>query len=291
MPDNQNKRMDSNFQTSIPAVLTIAGSDCSGGAGIQADLKTMLANGVYGMSAITALTAQNTTGVRSVMEASSEFLADQLDMIFSDIVPSAVKIGMVSSTHLINVIAEKLTQYKPSHVVVDPVMVATSGAVLMQPDAKEAMMTKLFPLAEIITPNFFELKILCADNFTNDDVAGQIAGAKKLADRYGCAVLVKGGHTTENANDYLIFKKDKSAKDFEVEQFSAPRLATKNTHGTGCTLSSAIASQLAKGCSLDVAVARAKKYIQGALMVGQHWTMAKGCGPLAHGFDLKSEFI
>ncbi len=260
----------------LKAVLTIAGSDSSGGAGIQADIKTMLANDVYAMSAITALTAQNTCGVRSVMNVTPNFLADQLDAIFEDIPPDAVKIGMVSSADLIEVIAEKLTHYHAKNIVVDPVMVATSGAKLIDDDAIKSLTTKLFPPAKIITPNLPELEVLSGEKiFSADDM--EIC-AKKIFDEYHCAILAKGGHGTNDANDLLFDGKN-------LTWFSGKRIDTKNTHGTGCTLSSAIAANLAKNFSLVDAVSRAKNYVTGALESGL--SLGLGNGPLDHGHNLR----
>lgn len=255
--------------------LTIAGSDCSGGAGIQADLKTMLANGVYGMSAITALTAQNTTGVSAIMNVTPEFLGQQLDSIFTDIFPDAVKIGMVSDKELIGVIAAKLQQYQPNHVVVDPVMVATSGARLIAEDAVAVLQQELFPLATVLTPNIPETEILWGNAIR--DAQGMIAAAQAIADKYNCAVLCKGGHSINDANDLLCMGAD-------YQWFKGKRIDNPNTHGTGCTLSSAIASNLAKGQALQAAVANAKEYISGAL--GAMLDLGKGSGPMDHGFNI-----
>ncbi|MBQ3451424.1 MAG: bifunctional hydroxymethylpyrimidine kinase/phosphomethylpyrimidine kinase [Selenomonadaceae bacterium] len=254
----------------MKTALTIAGSDSSGGAGIQADLKTFLANGVYGMSAITALTAQNTCGVRSVLNSTPEFLCDQLDAIFEDIFPDAIKIGMVSSAELIEIIAAKLKFRKAKNIVVDPVMVATSGAKLIDEDAINTLKEKLFPLATILTPNLPELETISA----TDDME---RGAKKIFERYGCAVLAKGGHGQNDANDFLY--------DGAGEWFYGRRIDTANTHGTGCTLSSAIAANLAKGYDLKTSVGRAKSYLTGALSTGLN--LGKGSGPLDHGFNLR----
>ena len=257
----------------MKTALTIAGSDSSGGAGIQADLKTFLANGVYGMSAITALTAQNTLGVRSVMNSTPEFLSDQLDAVFEDIFPDAVKIGMVSSAKLIEVIAAKLKRYGAKNIVVDPVMVATSGARLIDDDAITALEEKLFPIAQIITPNLPELEEITA---TRD----MEQAAQMIFDRYGCAVLAKGGHGFNDANDYLF--------DGAGQWFYGKRVDTTNTHGTGCTLSSAIAANLAKGHALNESVGLAKTYLTGALSTGLN--LGKGSGPLNHGFNLRGTF-
>ena len=250
----------------MKTALTIAGSDSSGGAGIQADLKTFLANGVYGMSAITALTAQNTLGVRAVLNSTPEFLSDQLDAIFEDIFPDAIKIGMVSSAKLIKIIAERLKFYGAKNIVVDPVMIAK----LIDDDAIKTLKAELFPLAKILTPNLPELETIAA----TDDME---RGAKEIFEKYGCAVLAKGGHGHNDANDYLF--------DGAGQWFYGRRIDTANTHGTGCTLSSAIAANLAKGYDLKSAVGRAKSYLTGALSTGLN--LGKGSGPLNHGFNLR----
>ena len=263
----------------MKTALTIAGSDSSGGAGIQADIKTMTANGVYAMSAITALTAQNTTGVYGIMEVTPEFLANQLDCIFTDIRPDAVKTGMVSSSALIEVIAQKLTQYKAENLVIDPVMVATSGAKLISDEAIETLKGKLLGLATLITPNIPEAQVLSGmDIRTAEDME---RAAKAIYEAYGCAVLCKGGHQLNDANDLLYSKEG-------ARWYHGRRIANPNTHGTGCTLSSAIASNLAKGYSLDEAVERAKAYISGALAA--MLDLGKGSGPMNHMFDLKGTF-
>ena len=259
--------------------LTIAGSDSSGGAGIQADIKTMMANGVYAMSAITALTAQNTTGVTAIMEATEEFLGEELDNIFTDIFPDAVKIGMVSSTGLIIKIAEKLKEYDAKNIVVDPVMVATSGARLISEDAVSTLKEYLFPLAQILTPNIPEAEVLSGMTITSE--AEMMEAAKVIGDQYGCAVLLKGGHKVNDANDLLYHKGT-------CQWFYGKRIDNPNTHGTGCTLSSAIASNLAKGFPMDVSVERAKAYISGALAA--MLDLGKGSGPMNHGFAITGEY-
>ena len=264
----------------MKTALTIAGSDSSGGAGIQADMKTMTANGVYAMSAVTALTAQNTTGVTDILESTPLFLGEQLDAIFTDIFPDAVKIGMVSSAELIAVIAEKLKQYGAQKIVVDPVMVATSGAKLLRDDAVEALCRELLPLAAVLTPNIPEAEILSGMTIT--DAAGMEAAAKLISGKYGCAVLCKGGHKVNDADDLLW--RNGSGKWFHGKRINNP-----NTHGTGCTLSSAIASNLAKGYDLDQSVERAKAYISGALAA--MLDLGHGSGPMNHMFDLKGEFV
>ena len=263
----------------MKTALTIAGSDSSGGAGIQADIKTMTANGVYAMSAVTALTAQNTTGVAAISEVTPQFLAQQLDCIFTDISPDAVKIGMVSSAALIGTIAEKLTQYSALHIVLDPVMVATSGARLMEEAAADVLCTRLIPLAEVITPNIPEGEILSGRRITT--ASEMEAAAKTMQERFGCAVLLKGGHQISDAYDCLC---DASG----IHWFTGKRIDNPNTHGTGCTLSSAIASNLAKGMPLERAVGRAKDYISGAL--GAMLDLGHGSGPMNHAFDIHSEF-
>ena len=264
----------------MKTALTIAGSDSSGGAGIQADIKTMTANGVFAMSAITALTAQNTTGVTGIFETTPEFLAQQLDAVFTDIFPDAVKIGMVSSAPLIHVIAEKLRAYGARHIVVDPVMVATSGSRLLRDDAITALTEKLLPMAEVVTPNIPEAEILSGLSIT--DAAGMEAAAQKISEAYGCAVLCKGGHKVNDADDLLW-------RDGKAQWFHGERIANPNTHGTGCTLSSAIASNLAKGYDLTASVERAKAYISGCLSA--MLDLGHGSGPMNHMFELKSRFI
>ena len=261
--------------------LTIAGSDSSGGAGIQADIKTMTANGVYAMSAITALTAQNTTGVTSIMEATPQFLAEELDCIFTDIYPDAIKTGMVASTDLIEVIADKLTVYEAKNIVVDPVMVATSGARLISEDAISTLKSKLLPLAKVITPNIPEAEVLSEMQIKSE--ADMEKAAKIICDRLGCSVLLKGGHQLNDAND-LLWQKDE-----QVTWFMGKRIDNPNTHGTGCTLSSAIASNLAKGYDLKTSVKYAKNYISGALAAGLN--LGKGSGPMNHAFEIKGEYI
>ena len=263
----------------MKTALTIAGSDSSGGAGIQADLKTMTANGVYAMSAITALTAQNTTGVTDILESTPRFLSEQLDAIFTDIFPDAVKIGMVSSAELIAVIAAKLKEYKAENIVVDPVMVATSGAKLLRSDAVEALCRELLPLAAVLTPNIPEAEILSGMTIT--DAAGMEAAARLISEKYGCAVLCKGGHKVNDADDLLW-------REGAGKWFHGKRIDNPNTHGTGCTLSSAIASNLAKGYDLDASVERAKAYISGALAA--MLDLGHGSGPMNHMFALKGEF-
>ena len=263
----------------MKTALTIAGSDCSGGAGIQADIKTMTMNGVYAMSAITALTAQNTTGVRAIQESTPDFLKQQIDAVFEDIYPDAVKIGMVSSSELICVIADRLRHYDARNIVVDPVMVATSGSSLLKTDAVMTMTEKLLPVAALVTPNIPEAEVLSGMTIhTKDDM---LAAARKIGESCSCAVLLKGGHSINDANDLLY-------TDGKLIWFEGKRIDNPNTHGTGCTLSSAIAANLAKGFSLADSVQRAKDYISGALAAMLN--LGAGSGPMNHAFDLTGEF-
>ena len=259
----------------MKTALTIAGSDSSGGAGIQADIKTMTMNGVYAMSAITALTAQNTLGVRAISEVTTDFLKQQLDAVFEDITPDAVKIGMVSSGELIGVIADRLKFYNAKSIVVDPVMVATSGSELIKSDAIKTLVTELLPIATLVTPNIPEAEILSGRKINNKD--DMVNAAKFMAESFGCSVLLKGGHSINDAND-LLYKNGKAV------WFCGKRIDNPNTHGTGCTLSSAIASNLAKGFSLENAVEKAKEYISGALAAGLD--LGKGSGPIDHAFAI-----
>ena len=259
--------------------LTIAGSDSSGGAGIQADIKTMQANGVYAMSAITALTAQNTTGVSGIFEVTPEFLGQQLDAVFTDIYPDAVKIGMVASGELVKMIALKLKEYKAERIVVDPVMVSTSGSRLISEEAIQILKTELFPLASVLTPNIPEAEVLFGASIHSAEDMERAAQA--ISEEYHCAVLLKGGHQLNDAND-LLYAEGKS------RWFYGRRIENPNTHGTGCTLSSAIASNLAKGYGLEESVERAKEYISGALAA--MLDLGAGSGPMDHGFDIGGKF-
>jgi len=261
----------------LPAVLTIAGSDCSGGAGIQADIKTMTVNGVYAMSAITALTAQNTTGVRGIMEVTPDFLEQQLDAVFEDIYPDAVKTGMIPSVRLLETTVEKLKQYKAQNIVVDPVMIASSGTRLMDETAVSLLTQQLLPIAALITPNIPEAEFLT--NMSIHSKENMSASAKQLGDQYGCAVLVKGGHSAQDASDVLYI-------DGKLHWFVGTRIKNNNTHGTGCTLSSAIAASLAKGFSMEESVQWAKEYLSGALSA--MLDLGEGSGPLHHAYNIKN---
>lgn len=261
-------------------VLTIAGSDCSGGAGIQADLKTMTVHGVYGMSAITALTAQNTRGVTGIQTVSPAFLEEQLDRIFEDIPPVAVKVGMIGTPELTTVIARIIRKYKPPFVVVDPVMIATSGAHLSTNPSTKALITELFPLATLITPNLYELGALISlmdPSFNPSSITTSetmLEAAQILSHSAKTHVLAKGGHLTQSASD-LLYCTDDSYHWFHAERFTNP-----NTHGTGCTLSSAIAAHLALGYCLKESVKRSKDYVAGA--IAANLKLGLGHGPLNH---------
>lgn len=259
--------------------LTIAGSDSCGGAGIQADIKTMTMNGVYAMSAITALTAQNTTGVTGIMEVTPEFLKEQIDDVFNDIRPNAVKIGMVSSRELIETIVDRLKAFGAENIVVDPVMVATSGSRLINEDAIATLKSDLLPIADVITPNIPEAEVLSGIPIHSED--DMIKAAGMISEAYNCAVLCKGGHSINDAND-LLYENGK------YQWFKGKRIDNPNTHGTGCTLSSAIASNLAKGFDMQSSVQRAKDYILGAL--ADMLDLGKGSGPMNHMFNLNSSF-
>ena len=256
-------------------VLTIAGSDCSGGAGIQADMKTITVHNMYAMSAITALTAQNTTGVYGIMEVSPEFVGKQLDCIFTDIYPDAVKIGMVASGAIIQVIAEKLQQYEAKNIVIDPVMVSTSGGKLIFDEAIHSLVTQLLPLGKVITPNIPEAEVL--SGFAVKDENGMIRAAEKLAEQFSGAILIKGGHLVSDAVDLLYEKGN-------IRWYRSGRVNNPNTHGTGCTLSSAIACNLADGRTLDESIQNAKEYLTGALSAMLN--LGKGSGPLNHTYRL-----
>lgn len=258
----------------LKTVLTIAGSDSCGGAGIQADIKTLTVHGVYAASAVTAVTAQNTTGVYGVQEISPDFLRKQIECVFQDIVPDAVKTGMLPGKDHVRAAADLLSFYKAKHIVTDPVMVSTSGASLMDEEAKEALKEELFPLAELITPNIPETEELLGRSVrTKEDME---RAAEELYKRWGCAVLCKGGHLQGEADDFLYTEKGGL-------WICGERISNENTHGTGCTLSSAVAARLARGESLEEAVSGAKKYLTGALKAGLN--LGKGSGPLNHMYE------
>lgn len=259
----------------LKTALTIAGSDSSGGAGIQADIKTMTMHGVFAMSAVTALTAQNTLGVKSIMEASPEFLADELDAVFSDIYPDAVKTGMVASGKLICTISNKLKEYSAKNIVVDPVMVATNGAKLICDEAIETLQRELLPMATVLTPNIPEAEVLSGMKIRTEKNMEE--AARKIFESFGCAVLLKGGHDLNDAND-LLWNENGS------EWFFGKKIENPNTHGTGCTLSSAIASNLALGRNLSDSVRRAKDFVSDSL--ASMLDLGRGKGPMNHMFAL-----
>lgn len=265
--------------TKRKTALTIAGSDCSGGAGIQADIKTMLANGVYAMSAITALTAQNTRGITGIMEVEPEFFGKQLDAVFTDIFPDAVKIGMIPNVEIMKRIIEKLHEYQPKNIVIDPVMISSSGTRLMTEDAVVLAEKELFPQASILTPNIPEAEALTGTQITTTN--DMEMAARKIAKAYGCAVLCKGGHQADTADDVLCV-------DGKITWFRGGKIENPNTHGTGCTLSSAIAAHLAKGKTIEQAVSAAKSYIYGA--IAEMLDLGEGSGPLDHGFAVHNEW-
>jgi hydroxymethylpyrimidine/phosphomethylpyrimidine kinase len=265
----------------LKKVLTIAGSDCSGGAGIQADIKTITVHKMYAMSAVTALTAQNTTGVYDILDAAPAFVASQLDCIFNDIRPDAVKIGMVSNAAIVGAIVEKLIFYKAENIVVDPVMVATSGGRLLMGGAAETLVGRLFPLAAVVTPNIPEAEALSGIEITSGrNVISQqkmLRAAEIIAKTTKGAVLIKGGHLECTADDLLYM-------DGEARWFTSERVDNHDTHGAGCTLSSAIACNLAAGFSLPESVRRAKEFVTGALKAGLR--LGKGRGPLDHMWEI-----
>ncbi len=264
--------------TTVPAVLSIAGSDSSGGAGIQADIKTITAHRLFAETAVTAITAQNTTGVRAVLDVAPDIVAAQIDAVFEDIPPAAVKIGMVSSAAIIEAIADRLEHWGAANVVVDPVMVATSGARLIGEDAVDALVGRLFPLATVITPNIREAEVL--GGATVESSHDQEVLARQLAERFGCAALVKGGHNVNDANDVLAMPAPGGNDIARTMWFRHTRVETDNTHGTGCTLSSAIACGLAQSLILPDAVNQAKAYLTGALAAGLD--LGHGSGPVNH---------
>ncbi|WDV45711.1 bifunctional hydroxymethylpyrimidine kinase/phosphomethylpyrimidine kinase [Clostridiaceae bacterium M8S5] len=256
-------------------VLTIAGSDCSGGAGIQADIKTITAHKMYGMSVITALTAQNTTGVYDVMDVTSKLVSKQLDCVFTDIRPDSVKIGMVSSIDIINSIVKKISEYNAKNIVVDPVMISTSGSKLLSDDAIKSLTNSLLPIADVITPNIPEAECLCGFEIKSKE--DMINSAVKISEKGIKNILIKGGHSKDSADDLFY-------SDGDINWFKARRINNTNTHGTGCTLSSAIACNLAKGMSIYDSISKAKEYITGALEDGLD--LGNGNGPLNHCFAL-----
>lgn len=260
-------------------ILSIAGSDSSGGAGIQADIKTIMAQQMYAMTVITVLTAQNTTGVYGIAEVESAFVENQMNCVFTDIFPDAVKIGMVYNAEIITSIGKKLIQYQAKNIVLDPVMVATSGGKLLSDDSIEALKKELMPIADIITPNIPEAEWLCG--FEIQSKEDMVKAAKTIAKDYHGSILIKGGHLLESADDFLLIQHE---NDNEEIWFPGVKIDNPNTHGTGCTLSSAIACNLAAGNEMKQAVKKAKDYVSNALAA--NLDLGKGSGPLDHGFTM-----
>lgn len=256
-------------------VLIIAGSDCSGGAGIQADIKTCTALGAYAMTTITALTAQNTCGVRAVFDCAG-FVSEQIEACVSDIRPDAVKIGMLSSSATVMTVAEAIRRHNLHNVVLDPVMVATSGDRLTADNAIDCLKTELIPLADIITPNIPELELISGLKIDSPDIAVK-AARLCISDLHARAVLIKGGHIEDSRATDILVTGDATPLVIEM-----PRIITPNTHGTGCSLSSAIAASLAQGCGLDIAVERAKRWLHSAIESGADITLGHGHGPVNH---------
>ena len=266
------------MKTGAAIALTIAGSDSGGGAGVQADLKTFSALGVYGASVITALTAQNTQGVQGIFNVPASFVEMQMKSIFSDLTPHSVKIGMLSSADIILAVAEGLIRFKAQNIVLDPVMVATSGDALLQDDAVNCLKHELMPLAAIITPNLAEAAVLLGEAVAVDE-QGMEKQALRLVDMGAQAVLIKGGHFSgPESVDILVVGG-------RVQRFASPRINTKNTHGTGCTLSSAIAAYLSHGCDLSEAVRKAKTYVTNAIAAADRLQVGQGYGPTHHFFE------
>ena len=261
-------------------VLTIAGSDCSGGAGIQADIKTITVHKMYAMSVITALTAQNTLGVTDIMSCTPDFVASQMDSVFTDIYPDAVKIGMVSSAGIINTICDKLKEYKAKNIVLDPVMVSTSGHKLISDDACDVLLKRLLPLADMVTPNIPESEVLCGFRIKNRE--DMVKAAEYISENYSKAILIKGGHLVSDATDLLYCNGD-------IQWFETKKIENPNTHGTGCTLSSAIACNLADGKSIVESIKCAKEYLTGA--IGAMLDLGNGSGPLEHTYCIKKSVI
>ena len=263
----------------LKKVLTIAGSDCSGGAGIQADLKTFTAHGVFGMSVIVSVVAENTSRVIDIQDITPDMIGKQIDAVFEDIEVDAVKVGMLSTPECMGAVAEKLRQYQPKNVVIDPVMYAKNGCPLMEPSAVDALIKTILPLADVLTPNIPEAERITGLQIQS--VKDMERAAERVYAMGSKAVVIKGGHAVGNALDVLFDGN-------QMYHFETERIDTKNTHGTGCTLSSAIAANLAKGFDLPVSIKRSKDYLSGAL--GAMLDLGKGRGPMMHNFDLKGKF-
>lgn len=266
-------------------VLTIAGSDSGGGAGIQADLKTFSALGVYGMTVITALTAQNTQGVQAILPVDADFVGKQMDAIFQDMGADAVKIGMLHSVEIIEMVAQKLQQYGVKNIILDPVMVATSGDSLLQENAVHALKKHLFPIATLITPNLPEASILLNKKIQKmPDMEMYIT---ELTQWGSYAALLKGGHLEGNMCMDILY----TPSQYQVYEFTQEKIQTVNTHGTGCTLSAAIAAYLAMGCNLTEAITEARKFLNEALIAGKDKILGKGKGPVHHAFKIEQVIV
>ena len=275
------------------AVLTIAGSDCSGGAGIQADIKTISALGCYAASAITAVTVQNTQGVTAVHAVPPEIVAGQIRAVMDDIKPKAVKIGMVNDAETIKAIADALADYDIEHIVVDPVMVSTSGSKLMQDDAIKVFIEKLLPMSTLITPNIYEAEILAGKKITDEKAMNDVAG--EILSKGAEAVLIKGGHIEGDKKVDLLYNaiRKTEARSSEItmmigDSFESETVETRNTHGTGCTLSAAIASNLAMGLGINKAIDKAKYWLTSALIAGAEVEIGSGHGPVNHFYAPKT---
>ena len=282
--ENRSERLKNNFQFSslnsqFKKVLTIAGSDSGGGAGIQADIKSISANGCFATSAITAITAQNTLGVNAIEGLSIDIIAEQIDAVLSDIGADSVKIGMLHTAEVVYCVARMLSKYKVGNIVLDPVMVSTSGHRLIEESAVEVLKNELIPMTRIITPNIPEAEILLGEVISKQDDLPD--AARRLAERYGVSVLLKAGHLVNDELIDILYNHETG----ETIELGAPRVDTPNTHGTGCTLSSAIAAQLAKGLSITESVRAAKTYINAAIIHGANYTIGHGHGPVAHFYE------
>lgn len=267
-------------KSGFPCVVSIAGTDPSGGAGIQADIKAISATGAYAASVITALVAQNTQGVQAIQDVSADFVCKQMDAVFSDLEVHAVKIGMLHDARIIEAISSGLDKFKPKNVVFDPVMIAKDGSELLDMNTILFLKNRLFPLVSLITPNLFETERLFGSSITTAD--DMVAAAQQLGQQFHINVLVKGGHLDGQASSDVLY----SLKTNDCQWFHSQRIITKNTHGTGCSLSSAIASYLAQGVSMPQAIARAKNYLTQAIESGARHSIGQGCGPVDHFYFL-----
>lgn len=270
-------------QINYPCVLTIAGTDPSGGAGIQADIKTISATGCYAASVITALVAQNTQGVQAIQAVPADFVMQQIDSVFSDLDISAVKIGMLHNKNIIETVSSALEKFKPKNIVLDPVMVAKNGCELLPANTIHFIQERLFPLVNLITPNLLEAEKILGEKI--ETFSDMERAAEKIGNSFNINVLLKGGHMNSTQSSDVLYSKN----DFSHYWFHEERINTKNTHGTGCTLSSAIASYLAKGCTLQNAIHIAKKYLTKAIESGRNFQIGRGCGPVNHFYFLTGD--